>query len=58
MVAPICEQLHVNEYLAENALVYIESEVGLGMPVVPSHWAVMKEKTAGQVKCRPLRVGD
>ena len=58
MVAPICEQLHVNGYLAENALVYIESEVGLGMPDVPSCWAVMKEKTAGQVTCRLFQTGD
>ncbi len=55
MVAPVCQQLHDNGYLAEEGLVYIESEVALGLPVVPEHWQLWKEKTAGQVSCRLFR---
>ncbi|CAM3605859.1 16S rRNA (guanine(966)-N(2))-methyltransferase RsmD [Parendozoicomonas haliclonae] len=52
MVAPVCEKLQANGYLSDNALVYIESEVTLGMPDVPKHWQLWKEKSAGQVSCR------
>ncbi len=52
MVAPICAKLQSNGYLSDNALVYIESEVALGMPDVPVQWSLWKEKTAGQVTCR------
>ncbi len=57
MVAPVCEKLHSNGYLSDNALVYIESEVALGVPEVPAHWQLWKEKTAGQVTCRLFRAG-
>ncbi len=52
MVSPVCHKLHDNGFLAENALVYIESEVTLGEPDVPAHWQLWKEKKAGQVACR------
>ena len=55
-VAPICHSLAENGYLAESSLVYIESEVELGLPAVPESWQLWKEKTAGQVTCRLYQV--
>ncbi|KNC11090.1 16S rRNA methyltransferase [Klebsiella sp. RIT-PI-d] len=44
--------LENNHWLADNALVYVESEVENGMPPVPAHWQLYREKVAGQVAYR------
>ncbi len=44
--------LENNHWLADNALVYVESEVENGMPPVPPHWQLYREKVAGQVAYR------
>ncbi|MCP1439222.1 16S rRNA (guanine966-N2)-methyltransferase [Erwinia persicina] len=39
-------------WLAEEALIYVESEVESGVPPVPVNWQLYREKVAGQVACR------
>ena len=44
--------LEVNGWLADGALIYVESEVENGMPPVPANWELHREKIAGQVAYR------
>ncbi|MDF7651677.1 16S rRNA (guanine(966)-N(2))-methyltransferase [Pantoea sp. Acro-805] len=44
--------LESNGWLAENALIYVESEVEHGTPVAPANWDLYREKIAGQVAYR------
>ncbi|NBD00236.1 16S rRNA (guanine(966)-N(2))-methyltransferase [Atlantibacter hermannii] len=44
--------LEKNGWLADEALIYVESEVENGMPPVPASWQLHREKVAGQVAYR------
>lgn len=44
--------LEKNGWLADGALIYVESEVENGMPPVPASWHLHREKVAGQVAYR------
>ncbi|MBL7635576.1 MULTISPECIES: 16S rRNA (guanine(966)-N(2))-methyltransferase [Atlantibacter] len=44
--------LEKNGWLADGALIYVESEVENGMPPVPANWQLHREKVAGQVAYR------
>ena len=44
--------LENNGWLADDALIYVESEVESGLPPVPTHWDLYREKIAGQVAYR------
>lgn len=44
--------LEDNGWLADDALIYVESEVENGLPPVPLHWDLHREKVAGQVAYR------
>ena len=44
--------LEKNGWLADEALIYVESEVENGLPAVPKNWALHREKVAGQVAYR------
>jgi 16S rRNA (guanine966-N2)-methyltransferase len=44
--------LERNGWLADEALIYVESEVENGMPAVPASWSLHREKVAGQVAYR------
>ncbi|WP_194207420.1 16S rRNA (guanine(966)-N(2))-methyltransferase [Superficieibacter sp. 1612_C1] len=44
--------LESHGWLADNALIYVESEVENGMPPVPASWQLYREKVAGQVAYR------
>ncbi|KMK51240.1 16S rRNA methyltransferase [[Actinobacillus] muris] len=44
-----------NGWLAENALIYVETEKDHPPLELPSHWQIIKEKTAGQVVSRLIR---
>lgn len=49
------ETLHLlesNGWLADDALIYVESEVENGLPPVPANWDLHREKVAGQVAYR------
>ena len=44
--------LEVNGWLADGALIYVESEVENRLPPVPANWSLHREKIAGQVAYR------
>ncbi|WP_312742218.1 16S rRNA (guanine(966)-N(2))-methyltransferase [Cedecea neteri] len=44
--------LEKNGWLADDALIYVESEVENGLPALPASWALHREKVAGQVAYR------
>ncbi|MCZ4059923.1 16S rRNA (guanine(966)-N(2))-methyltransferase [Pantoea sp. LMR881] len=44
--------LEQNHWLADDALIYVESEVENGTPPVPANWDLHREKIAGQVAYR------
>lgn len=44
--------LETRGWLADDALIYVESEVENGLPPVPPHWDLHREKVAGQVAYR------
>ncbi len=46
------ELLEQNNWLAENAMIYIETEKELALTHLPDNWSLYREKTAGQVTYR------
>ncbi|AIK18164.1 16S rRNA (guanine(966)-N(2))-methyltransferase RsmD [Glaesserella parasuis] len=54
-VPQVLTALEQNGWLAENALIYVETEKNHSLLVLPEHWQVIKEKTAGQVVSRLVR---
>lgn len=44
--------LETNGWLADEALIYVESEGESGLPPVPANWTLHREKVAGQVAYR------
>ena len=44
--------LEQNHWLADEAMIYVESEVENGAPPVPANWDLYREKIAGQVAYR------
>lgn len=49
MLEPCCKLLVKNQWLADNAWVYTESELSPNQLVMPSNWSAYREKKAGQV---------
>ncbi|BED90370.1 ribosomal RNA small subunit methyltransferase D [Pseudoalteromonas sp. MM1] len=47
-----CNLLENNQWLSEDALIYVEVETELTEFSPPSNWLLIKEKKAGQVFCR------
>ncbi len=45
-----------DDWLAPNALIYIETEAENPLPHLPSNWQLQKEKVAGQVAYRLFKV--
>ncbi|NOH81845.1 16S rRNA (guanine(966)-N(2))-methyltransferase RsmD [Vibrio sp. RE86] len=43
------ELLESNGWLADDAMIYIETEKELALGSIPAHWHLHREKTAGQV---------
>lgn len=52
LLPDVIERLESNGWLADNALIYIETEKELQLDAIPEHWDLLKEKTAGQVSYR------
>ncbi|HLR17448.1 MAG TPA: 16S rRNA (guanine(966)-N(2))-methyltransferase RsmD [Alcanivoracaceae bacterium] len=48
----LCAALVAQPWLAENALVYVESDSKLAAPTVPATWVLEKEKTMGQIRAQ------
>lgn len=46
-----CNLLEINNWLSEEALIYLEVESDLNTFKPPSNWLLIKEKKAGQVFC-------
>lgn len=55
-VPQVLTALEQNGWLTENALIYVETEKNHSPLVLPEHWKVIKEKTAGQVVSRLIRI--
>lgn len=55
LLAQTLQLLESNGWLADEALVYVESEVENGTPPVPANWFLHREKIAGQVAYRLYR---
>lgn len=47
-----CQALEKNNWLTENALVYLETEKELKVAELPVNWRLLKEKIAGQLAYR------
>ncbi|MEL7479674.1 MAG: 16S rRNA (guanine(966)-N(2))-methyltransferase RsmD [Pseudomonadota bacterium] len=48
---PSCQLLEQNNWLSDNALIYVEVEKECTLNA-PENWHILKEKQAGQVLCR------
>ena len=57
LVQSCCDTLQQNNYLAEDALIYIEREVELNNLSLPASWTLLKEKSTGQVTYQLYRKG-
>ena len=55
-VPKVIAYLAQNNWLSPNALIYVETEKQHAPLVLPEHWQVIKEKTAGQVVSRLIQV--
>lgn len=49
LIPGCCLHLQQNDWLARNAKIYIESEAGATLSGLPGNWAVVRNKTAGEV---------
>jgi 16S rRNA (guanine966-N2)-methyltransferase len=48
--AKACNALESGGFLAEGALIYVESDLHAPAPAVPANWAVEREKSGGDVR--------
>ena len=49
LLAPCCELLETMDWLAPNALIYLEAETELQALILPVNWKLIKQQRAGQV---------
>jgi len=52
LAIPCCTALEQNQWLAQSALIYIETEKELQISDIPLNWRLLKEKIAGQLAYR------
>ncbi|MBA4503581.1 16S rRNA (guanine(966)-N(2))-methyltransferase RsmD [Marinobacterium marinum] len=52
MAGPVCALLEQHRLLADEALIYLETETGLQLDQLPANWQPYREKQAGQVTYR------
>jgi len=57
LIEPCCLWLEEKKCLSPNALIYIEAEKTLTPLPIPTHWEIIREKTAGQVSYYLVRCG-
>lgn len=53
----VIDLLAKNGWLADNALLYVETEKTHAPLALPENWQILKEKTAGQVVSRLIQAG-
>jgi 16S rRNA (guanine966-N2)-methyltransferase len=49
LVSPCCTLLEQGGWIAPQTYIYLEEEVCLGQPTLPTTWQVIRRQTAGQV---------
>ncbi|MDX3773227.1 16S rRNA (guanine(966)-N(2))-methyltransferase RsmD [Chromatiaceae bacterium AAb-1] len=52
LAQPCCQALEQYGWLAEPALIYLETEKELPLTAIPANWQLLKEKIAGQLAYR------
>ncbi|WP_426415452.1 16S rRNA (guanine(966)-N(2))-methyltransferase RsmD [Aestuariirhabdus sp. LZHN29] len=52
MLIECCQLLEMNDWLSEDALIYVEAERELTLTDLPKNWSLYREKIAGQVAYR------
>jgi 16S rRNA (guanine966-N2)-methyltransferase len=57
LALPCCQALERQQWLADNALVYLETEKELTTTEIPANWRLLKEKIAGQLAYRLYQRG-
>lgn len=57
LLAPCCELLNAQAWLAKGARVYLETERGFALPALPDNWQLVRSKKAGQVAYHLAIVG-
>jgi 16S rRNA (guanine966-N2)-methyltransferase len=55
-LAEYVPMLDTADWVASGTLVYLENEKAAGVPVLPSHWELLKSKSAGEVGYHLARV--
>jgi 16S rRNA (guanine966-N2)-methyltransferase len=55
-LAEYVPMLDMGDWVAPGTLVYLENEKASGVPVLPSHWELLKSKSAGEVGYHLARV--
>ena len=50
LVEECCQLLHSNDWLADDAAVYIEQDKSRPLPSLPAGWTITKDKIAGHVR--------
>lgn len=53
-----CTALMDKPWLANNALIYVESDSKQGTPPVPAQWHLKKEKVMGQIRAQLYELGS
>lgn len=57
LLEPACALLEQGGWLAADAWIYLEAEAAQPAPLLPAHWALHQDKTAGTVAYRLARRG-
>lgn len=57
LALPCCEALEQQQWLADDALIYLETEKELITAQIPANWRLLKEKIAGQLAYRLYQRG-
>lgn len=55
LIPKVLALLAENHWLAENAILYVETEKNHAPLELPEHWQILKEKTAGMVTSRLIQ---
>lgn len=57
LALPCCQALEQHQWLADDALIYLETEKELATTEMPANWRLLKEKIAGQLAYRLFQRG-
>ena len=57
LIAPVCEKLANSNYLAQDALIYLEAEKNLLLSnIIPTSWHIIRQKITGQSGCYLIKI--